>query len=437
MKHAERNVRHEFRAASRSLTDLLPLVAAFVVGGCATYAPPIDPPTLFIARAEMQSVGDIRVSAVVLGDEESEQTFAARLAKKDVQPIWIQVENRSDEELAVNYLAIDSDYFAPAEVASRTRRFRERRSEEKIQFFYEQQIPLFIAPQSTVTGYVFANHDPGAKAFTIGLLSNGEYYSFDFAMLLPGFSADFLETRPDQMYEENELVELDNDGLREYLEALPCCVLGGDQETPGDPLNIVIVGAVDQLFVTLVRRGWDLTETMRRGTAWRTATSSVFGARYRTSPVSPLYLFDRAQDVAFQKARRTVDERNHMRLWRAPVSYRGVPVWVGQISRDIGVKFSSKTFVTHRIDSVVDEARIYLVLDMLESHHLAQFGLVSGVGVSTTEAPRYNYTDDPYFTDGLRAVMFLSDTEVAFDDLVSLEWELQPRGSTVFVESSE
>ena len=126
-----------------------------------------------------------------------------------------------------------------------------------------------------------------------------------------------------------------------------------------------------------------------------------------------------------------------MRLWRAPVSYRGLPVWVGQISRDIGVKFSSKTFVTHRIDSVVDEARTYLVLDMLESHHLAQFGLVSGVGVSTTEAPRYNYTEDPYFTDGLRAVLILSDTEVAFDDLVYLEWELQPRGSTVFVESSE
>ena len=64
--------------------------------------------------------------------------------------------------------------------------------------------------------------------------------------------------------------------------------------------------------------------------------SSVFGRRYRTSPVSPLYVFDRPQDFALQKARKTVDERNHLRLWRAPVDFEGKPVWVGQLSRDIG-----------------------------------------------------------------------------------------------------
>ena len=43
-----------------------------------------------------------------------------------------------------------------------------------------------------------------------------------------------------------------------------------------------------------------------------------------------------------------MDERNHMRLWLAPIHYRGDDVYVGQISRDIGVKFSPKTLVIVR-----------------------------------------------------------------------------------------
>jgi len=69
------------------------------------------------------------------------------------------------------------------------------------------------------------------------------------------------------------------------------------------------------VLATLVRPGWDLTETLRSESAWRTFTSTAFGIRSRTSPVSPLYLFRRPQDMALQKARKTVDERNHLRLW--------------------------------------------------------------------------------------------------------------------------
>ena len=39
-----------------------------------------------------------------------------------------------------------------------------------------------------------------------------------------------------------EIRDLDLDELRTYLASLPCCVLGGDRETPGEPLNIVGLG---------------------------------------------------------------------------------------------------------------------------------------------------------------------------------------------------
>ncbi len=414
----------------------LALVPILAVGACATYTRPVDPSTQFIARAQTQSVDEIRVSAVVLSNEESEEVFAAPLAKKNMQPIWLEIENGDDQELAVNFIAIDSNYFAPAEAAELSRRFGERRSGEKLNYFYAQSLPFLIAPQSISSGYVFTNLDPGVKAFTVQLLGNHETFSFEFATTIPGFTADFTHTRPNYIYSESELTELDTDGLRRYLEELPCCALGGDQETPGDPLNIVIISAGNPLVATLVRRGWDLTEAIEFRTSWRTATSSLFGSRYRTSPVSPLYLFDRPQDAAFQKARQTVDERNHMRIWRAPVNYRGLPVWVGQISRDIGVKMSRKTFVTHRIDPLVDEARTYLALDLVESRHLSVFGMVSGVGVSTTDAPRQNFTLDDYYTDGLRVVLVLGETAVDFDDMEILEWEDMPPSST-YLESAE
>jgi hypothetical protein len=82
------------------------------------------------------------------------------------------------------------------------------------------------------------------------------------------------------------------------------------------------------------------------------------GERYPYAPVSDLYMFGRAQDLALQKARDNVHQRNHLRLWLSPLRLDGKQVWVGQISRDIGsrVTIHTPTFTTHKIDPDVDEA---------------------------------------------------------------------------------
>jgi hypothetical protein len=167
-----------------------------------------------------------------------------------------------------------------------------------------------------------------------------------------------------------------------------------------------------------------VTETIRTSTVLGTIASSLFGRVYKNSPVSALYLYDRPQDVALQKARDTVDERNHLRLWQSPIRWNGQFVWVGQISRDIGVRLTRKTITTHKIDPDTDEARFYLVQDLASSGSLARMGYVSGVGGASRYAPRKNYTGDPYYTDGLRVVFFLSDDYVDFDDVDWIEsWE--------------
>jgi len=400
------------------------LAVALLAAGCATFTPPPPPDELtFVERTERQSRNGVTVSTVVPDAAENLQVFGHGLIDKGVQPVWLEIDNQSEDRFTLLLLSIDPDYFSPAEAAWKARELGERGFDDRVLFMLSKHVPVVIQPGETVSGFVFTNADPAAKVMAVDLVGNESSERFEFLLPVPGFEADFERQKPSARYRPDEIEDLDLDGLRAYLEQLPCCALGGDRETPGDPLNLVIVGDGLHLLTTMIRRGWDLTETLSGGTAWRTTTSSLFGSRYRTSPVSPLYLFDRPQDVALQKARGTVDERNHLRLWRAPVTLDGTPVWVGQISRDIGVKFSSKTFVTHKIDPVVDEARFYVMLDVAASQFLDKTGYVKGVGYAPSGAPRYNYTADAYFTDGLRAILILGDKRRNIDEIEWLPWE--------------
>ena len=55
-------------------------------------------------------------------------------------------------------------------------------------------------------------------------------------------------------------------------------------------------------------------------------------------------------------------------------------------------------------------------------------GFVSGVGEASPDEPRENLTGDPYFTDGLRAVLLVSDEPTSFLELQFFDWEFPPKG---------
>jgi len=193
-----------------------------------------------------------------------------------------------------------------------------------------------------------------------------------------------------------------------------------------DPLNLVVIGDLDDVYYSFIRAGWDETETIYRASVLKTIRSFLFGGRYRYSPVSALYVFGRPQDVALQRARTSIHERNHLRLWLTPMRFEGKLVWIGQISRDIGVRFTKKTITTHKIDPDVDETRNFLIQDLWYSQSLKTFGFVKGVGAAAYEKPRGNLTGDPYFTDGYRAVLWVSGKPMAFSDVDWLDWEILP-----------
>ena len=117
-----------------------------------------------------------------------------------------------------------------------------------------------------------------------------------------------------------------------------------------------------------------------------------------------------------------------MRLWLTPYRYKKHPIWLGQISRDIGVKYSRRTLITHAIDPDVDETRNGLVGDLAYSQALGAVGFVKGSQRSSLDETHFNLTPDPYYSDGLRAVLFFEERPHALNEIEILNWD-RPRQS--------
>lgn len=241
-------------------------------------------------------------------------------------------------------------------------------------------------------------------------------------------TTDYMKKKISDQYTETQMVAYNEEELVKTLKNLPCCVTDKKGKKAGDPLNLVILGELDDLLEAFAISKWDETEALGFKSGLKMSDAFLFKRNYRYSPVSPLYYEGRSQDIAIQKARSTINERLHLRLWYTPMRFNGKPVWVGTISRDIGVYFTLKTWylTTHKIDSNIDDSRDYVLQDLAAAGRLSRFGFVEGAGVSTRSKPSRNLTGDPYFSDGFRAVLEVSDANTA---LSAFNW---PIGSSPF-----
>ena len=401
------------------------LVATFVAS-CRTFSPTPMAQVGFKARAQTQSTERATVTTAVLSAQETREVFGANLYKKKIQPIWLEITNHTDGNMLFLPWSLDQAYFSPLEAAQKAGwTWKKPSQREAADFFYTHQIDLVIAPGETASGFVYANRDKGVRLVVAEVVGAGWRDHFEFLVEVPGFKADFHRVDAAALYPEEEFVDLDERGLRSWIEQLPCCVTNADETRNGDPVNLVIIGTEHSVWPAFARAGWDPTETMGAGSAIKTGLHGIFGGAYRYAPISSLYLFGRSQDLALQKVRSNIHYRNHLRLWLAPVTFEGAPVLVGQISRDIGSRFTTKssTLTTHRIDPDVDETRDNLLQDFMYSQALEAFAYGKGVGVAPRSGPRTNLTGDVYFTDGLRLVMQLTDQPTTILDIDYYRWE--------------
>lgn len=402
------------------------LSALTSLAGCGPSPPDASVAKHFASEALVQQQEALTVRVRALSADESRRFFGASTEGLDVQPVWIQVQNDSDT--AVRYVPIltDPNYFAPQEVAQQLHGWFSGAANAVVDAIFEQNaMRSYVPAHSLASGFVYTHGDGGLKFVNVGLLAPRKYWRFRFIAQIPGHEYAVQRVDFHDLYPPAEIKDLTVEELRQRLEAMPCCVSDKDGKGAGDPLNLVIVGnGIDAAFPFAIR-GWRLNEPVDAGSSLRMATSFLLRSAYDTAPVSPLYLFGRQQDVAFQKARTTVSLRNHLRLWLAPFTVEHQAVWIGQISRDIGVKLTTKSWylTTHRISPYVDQERDYVLQDLLLTGSVDRFGFVKGVGESSAERARTNLTDDPYYTDGLRLVVFLGAEPRLPLSVSVLDWE--------------
>lgn len=135
----------------------------------------------------------------------------------------------------------------------------------------------------------------------------------------------------------------------------------------GDPVNLALMGTAEQVHAALQAGGWIRADELTARTGWRIVTTTLSRRSYSQAPVSPLFLFGRRQDFAYQQE---VDgnpsQRHHVRFWKCPDGWLlpgGFAVdWLAAGTYDRSVGLSLFTLqVTHKIDPDTDVEREHII----------------------------------------------------------------------------
>ncbi len=151
----------------------------------------------------------------------------------------------------------------------------------------------------------------------------------------------------------------------------------------GDPVNLALHGGEGQVHRALETAGWIRADDLDFSAGRRIALSVAGRRSYPEAPVSPLHLFDRQQDFAYQQeVEGNPSRRHHVRFWRCPEGWLlpgGFAAdWLAAATFDKKVGLSLFTLqITHKIEENTDVERDFLVQSIT--------GAVPEVGVEVIE----------------------------------------------------
>ncbi|MFL0503939.1 LssY C-terminal domain-containing protein [Kocuria rhizophila] len=180
----------------------------------------------------------------------------------------------------------------------------------------------------------------------------------------------------------------------------------------GDPVNLAVNGSREQIHAAMQAAGWTLADPITLGSSWGIVKSSVTRKSYPEAPVSPLLLFGKVQEFAYQQE---VDgnaaQRHHIRFWPCPEDWPlpgGHRVqWLAAGTYDRAVGLSLFTLqVTHKIDADIDVERDYVVDTVLHAVPEAEVAVIEDF---STGYHSRNGGGDAVRTDGDLPVLLLED----------------------------
>jgi hypothetical protein len=380
------------------------LCLALSLASCATWQAPSqadDGPLR--ERAVSATSHSVRVSATVLGREDSERMFGADVTRTGVQPLWVEVQNGTSQALWLLHSGTDPDYFSPHEVAWSLHTLLGGATNTRMDDYFNQlgfRNP--IPPGETRSGILFTNPNLGVKLVNIDLLGNHTLIPFSLFLRVPGGNMDPRLAQIPFPYLRTAITDYqDLASLRAALKQLPCCATDATGAVLADPLNAVGIGQFTDIGAALVRRNYR-----------RDAHASDLAQR----------VFGREPDFVMRKQAQGGSPATWIRGWVAPLLYKGQMVYVAQVGRPVGGRFAPRDESHPMLQGNVDEARNYLIQDLMYSGGLDKLGFVNGVGAAPPTHPRTTLDGSTYYTDGLRAVVFFATRPRSISDVEFLDW---------------
>lgn len=135
----------------------------------------------------------------------------------------------------------------------------------------------------------------------------------------------------------------------------------------GDPVNLAWRGEETQIHHAMKTAGWVLADGITPASTWEIIRSTVTKRSYPRAPVSPLLLFGRRQDFAYQQE---VDgdpgQRHHVRFWKCPSGWlmpgghQADWLAAGTYDKAVGISLFTLQF-THKIEAKTDIERDHIV----------------------------------------------------------------------------
>ena len=336
----------------------------------------------FAAGAAAQQQAPLTVRVRALTGEESRRYFGGSLKRLGVQPVWLQVTN--DGDAGARYLPIltDPNYFSPQEVAQQLHGWFSGAANARVDaLFAHTMMPDYLAPHSVTAGFVYTHADGGLKFVTVALLAGQRLAGFHFALPIPG--REYAVQRVDfaGLYPAEQVEELRLEQLRARLRELPCCVKDKAGEHSGDPAE------------PGDHRRWHRSRYSRSPRAAGTLNEpgrcpqlpvdgqgvpAALAVRHRASKSAvPLRALPGHRAAEGAQLGQPPQPPAPVARARSPSSM--TQVRIGQISRDIGIKLTTKSWylTTHRISPYVDQDRDYLLQDLVISGRVQKVGFVS------------------------------------------------------------
>ena len=184
----------------------------------------------------------------------------------------------------------------------------------------------------------------------------------------------------------------------------------------GDPVNMALLGSGDQIHAAMRRAGWTRADDVDLASSRRIILSTVTRRSYEEAPVSPLFIFGRQQDFAYQQE---VDgspgKRHHVRFWQCPPGWLlpgGVRVdWLAAGTYDRSVGLSLFTLqITHKIAENTDDERDHVLAALKQTVPEADVTVIRDF---STGYHARNGGGDTISTDGDLPVVDLSSLTAA------------------------